>query len=257
VSEISHASPRSLSPLATAIRREHEAAEASWRDAVAHAVRAGELLIEAKAKLSHGEWLPWLERNFPASVRTAQGYMRLARRAEDAQALAHLGVEGALRELARPREREGLPTTKGQAHAFTENAAGWLVEATEAMLAKEPLPPIPPLPEDTDDHLEMARFWLACGERAKVAVHRAGRRALAIAAAVEGPAAAAYARMGAVALELAEAEPWPLGEDHEELIDEWYAALDGLLPLPETENEVVAAILAELARLAREKEPAA
>lgn len=92
-----------LDNIATAIQVEHEAAQSAFRTAVEHAIRCGELLVEAKAQARHGEWGPWLEENFPASQRTAQGYMRLAVRAEDAQALAHLGIEGALRQLAAPK----------------------------------------------------------------------------------------------------------------------------------------------------------
>jgi len=87
--------------LAQDIRREHEAAQQAFASAVEHAVRCGELLAEAKAQVRHGAWLPWLAENFPASVRTAQGYMRLAAQ-PDTQGLAHLGIEGALRQLAVP-----------------------------------------------------------------------------------------------------------------------------------------------------------
>ena len=87
--------------LAQDIRCEHEAAQQAFASAVEHAVRCGELLAEAKAQVRHGEWLPWLAENFPASPRTAQGYMRLAAQ-PNAQALAHLGIEGALRQLAAP-----------------------------------------------------------------------------------------------------------------------------------------------------------
>lgn len=87
--------------LAADIRREHDAAQAKFASAVEHAVRCGELLAEAKAQVRHGGWLPWLAENFPASARTAQGYMRLAAQ-PNAQALAHWGIEGALRQLAAP-----------------------------------------------------------------------------------------------------------------------------------------------------------
>jgi len=90
--------------LAEAIVAEHQAAQRAWEGAVMHAVECGRLLIHAKETIAHGQWIPWLEENFPASVRTAQGYMRLARHGEDAQALAHLGVEGALRAMAEPRQ---------------------------------------------------------------------------------------------------------------------------------------------------------
>jgi hypothetical protein len=88
--------------LAADIRREHELAQQSFRATVEHGVQCGLLLEQAKADTAHGEWLPWLDAEFPGSRRTAQGYMRLARHAEDAQGLAHLGIEGALRELAAP-----------------------------------------------------------------------------------------------------------------------------------------------------------
>jgi hypothetical protein len=69
---------RSTSIIAEEIRREVDAAEADFQSAVAHAIRAGELLIEAKAQVGHGNWLPWLKANFDGSERTAQNYMRLA-----------------------------------------------------------------------------------------------------------------------------------------------------------------------------------
>jgi hypothetical protein len=39
---------------------------------------AGAKLIEAKSQLKHGEWFPWLERNFALSKKTAQTYMNFA-----------------------------------------------------------------------------------------------------------------------------------------------------------------------------------
>lgn len=98
-----------LGDLAGEIRREHGATQDAFQSAVVHAIRCGELLIEAKAALPHGSWGDWISENFPASTRTAQGYMRLAR-AEDAQGLAHLGIEGALRELAAPKQEQDGPT---------------------------------------------------------------------------------------------------------------------------------------------------
>jgi hypothetical protein len=37
------------------------------------------LLLEAKANVADGEWLPWLAANCEMSARTAQAYLRLAR----------------------------------------------------------------------------------------------------------------------------------------------------------------------------------
>src|SRR5215210_6325913 len=69
---------RELPAIAKELRGEVEQAEQHWQSAVRHAVRAGELLTEAKGQVKHGEWLPWLEENFPGSERTARNYMRFA-----------------------------------------------------------------------------------------------------------------------------------------------------------------------------------
>src|SRR4051812_29165519 len=99
--------PDSLDGLAAVAVAEHEAFERDARSAIGHAIRAGEALIAAKAKVRHGEWLPWLEAHFPASERTAQGYMRLAR---NPQRVADLGtVRAGLAELAEPREGDDEP----------------------------------------------------------------------------------------------------------------------------------------------------
>lgn len=50
----------SLDELALRIRDEHAQATAAARSAIAHAIEAGRLLIDAKARLDHGAWLPWL-----------------------------------------------------------------------------------------------------------------------------------------------------------------------------------------------------
>ena len=45
----------------------------------AHYRAAGELLLQAKAALKHGEWLPWLKRHFALTPREAQRYLALAK----------------------------------------------------------------------------------------------------------------------------------------------------------------------------------
>jgi len=49
---------RTIATIAEEIRHEVAGAEADFESAVQHAIRAGELLIEAKDQLGHGEWLP-------------------------------------------------------------------------------------------------------------------------------------------------------------------------------------------------------
>jgi hypothetical protein len=99
---------RALPELAAEIRTEIAAADHDWHSALAHAVRVGELLREAKAACKHGTWLPWLEGNFPESRRSAQAYMRLAANAQSAAYLEEgLSVNAALKLLAQPkRDRE-------------------------------------------------------------------------------------------------------------------------------------------------------
>lgn len=62
----------------------------------------GKGLIEAKAVLPEGKWLPYLAETVDFSPRTAQRLMRLAREWTDATALSHLGASKALSLLALP-----------------------------------------------------------------------------------------------------------------------------------------------------------
>lgn len=55
-----------------------EELDALGKTALEKALEAGTLLIECKADLAHGEWLPWLEKNFTFTDRTARRWMKLA-----------------------------------------------------------------------------------------------------------------------------------------------------------------------------------
>lgn len=67
----------------------------------------GKGLIEAKALLSHGEWLPWLTEKVEFSESSAQRFMRLAREWSNPSTLTDLGASKALQLLALPEaERE-------------------------------------------------------------------------------------------------------------------------------------------------------
>jgi hypothetical protein len=89
-----------LPGLAVEIRAEVQATEADLHSAVGHAIKAGELLIEAKARCGHGEWLPWLGENFEFSRRHAQRFMQMA---ANATSVSHLpSVNAALKELTPP-----------------------------------------------------------------------------------------------------------------------------------------------------------
>ncbi len=93
---------RPLEQIGTELRHEVDQAEQGFQSAVGHAIRAGELLNEAKGRVKHGEWLPWLKANFPASERTARNYMRLA---EKSATVADLPtIREAVAVLAQPKE---------------------------------------------------------------------------------------------------------------------------------------------------------
>ena len=97
MTEIALTASNSLTDLAARIRTEHRAASDKMSEALLHAMTAGELLIEAKDQLKHGQWLPWLRDHCSISTRTAQLYMRVgASRAEieaaKAQSVAHLDL---------------------------------------------------------------------------------------------------------------------------------------------------------------------
>lgn len=92
------------------IEAEHQAAERCGRDAIVHAIAAGRLLAEAKGKLEHGEWLPFIEAHLTFGARTAQQYMQLYENRDQVQAWldadtnhdSHLTFTGALKQIQKP-----------------------------------------------------------------------------------------------------------------------------------------------------------
>jgi hypothetical protein len=68
----------------------------SLRSETVCVIKSGELLIEAKAQIKHGEWLPWLAHNFDLSERTARKYMAAAQYASNRNLGADLNVAPAV-----------------------------------------------------------------------------------------------------------------------------------------------------------------
>jgi hypothetical protein len=89
-----------LTVLAAEIKALHTASEAALQTSIEKATKAGELLIEAKDEVPHGQWLPWLQQ-VGVPTRTAQRYMQLARVKYDT--VSHLGIKAALAEIAHRR----------------------------------------------------------------------------------------------------------------------------------------------------------
>jgi hypothetical protein len=88
-----------LPDLATRINHEHKAAVGTLKRGLEHALAAGHLLHEAKQLVPHGQWLPWLAQSCRIPERTAQVYMRLARRLPKSARPADLTITQALEML--------------------------------------------------------------------------------------------------------------------------------------------------------------
>jgi hypothetical protein len=66
-----------LNSIAAELRKLHSGLK--LRHVFTSAVKAGQLLIKAKAQLAHGQWMPWLRENVPnLSDRSARVYMQIA-----------------------------------------------------------------------------------------------------------------------------------------------------------------------------------
>lgn len=128
-----------LPVLAAEIQRAHEAARQHAGAALAHAIEAGERLIEAKDKIKHGGWIAWLGDNTDLPDRTARVYMRLARHKDvidiKSATVADLTIRGAVAEITEPKWPEKLseqvkaiellPVHGHIRIGVREDAAGW------------------------------------------------------------------------------------------------------------------------------------
>ena len=82
-------------------------ATAYMRRGLQRAIACGRLLIEVKAKLGHGQWLPFLRKYCRVPERTASHYMRLAHHEDEIGKFADLTVSGALALIT----KEPAPTS--------------------------------------------------------------------------------------------------------------------------------------------------
>jgi hypothetical protein len=93
----------------------------AWREthygALRHAVRVGEMLHQAKMQLGHGDWKPWLERNFEGSYRSAAVAMQVAAAWASDRAVLENGsadqmpssIKGALSAIRQAKRGRGSP----------------------------------------------------------------------------------------------------------------------------------------------------
>ena len=106
--------------LAAKINEAHSLALQHAGSAVRHAFAVGELLIQSKAAIPHGQWLPWLREHITFSERTAQAYIRLTKKLphQMRNGAADLSLRRSLGYLATPRRLSFLE----ELEAFTARA---------------------------------------------------------------------------------------------------------------------------------------
>src|SRR5690606_25491228 len=105
-SNVPEAKSAAVADLAERINEAHAKAKEHADCAVECARQAGELLLQAKAGLKHGDWQGWLRENVTVTPRMAQQYMRLARELsklsdEKRNAVSHLPIRYAIAQLSR------------------------------------------------------------------------------------------------------------------------------------------------------------
>ena len=123
--------------------------EAGRRITLLCAIEIGRRLVEAKDMLSHGEWLPWLERETELSDRTAARYMKIFTEYGAAQqslfgpvanspTLSNLSVSNALRLLAVPEEeRESFAAEHDVEHLSAREVEALVKERTAELEAQK------------------------------------------------------------------------------------------------------------------------
>jgi hypothetical protein len=118
---------QTLDQLAKAIRTEHAAAKLSAKVTLEHAIRCGQLLIQAKKQCRHGNFEGWAADHCEMSKSTYTGYMRLARRQAELPDAETIGIRDAIKLLAEPRAQ----APKAEQHVRPEAIA-----IARAMVAK-------------------------------------------------------------------------------------------------------------------------
>jgi Protein of unknown function (DUF3102) len=116
----------SLSELADKLNSEHRQLKECVIKGAHHAIRAGELLWEAKRKAGHGRWLDWIAENCDFSERTAQIYMKLANslpQLANPQRIADLSLTAAIEMIEGLKAPEPDPIPKVRSTKKTDKLA--------------------------------------------------------------------------------------------------------------------------------------
>jgi Protein of unknown function (DUF3102) len=114
----------------------------SYRSSVGHAVEVGELLKEAKARVGHGNFEPWLKEHCNLSFRTARRYMKLAENRPQIEAqfksanVADLTLSGAQRLLTDNSAGSGGKSGGGNSGDGSRTPAGDYDKLEEKLIDK-------------------------------------------------------------------------------------------------------------------------
>jgi hypothetical protein len=164
---------RTLVQLAKDIVTERDAAKSAARTAMQHAIRCGELLIQAKSQCRHGDFEAWAATNTGMSKSMYTGYMRLANRR--AELSDDMPIRDALKLLAEPKSSPA----RGPAVAASDIAmAREQIQAINNRLQEPEVQRVVPLPDPRADARQgepkAEPDWLLAVRRLGLEARRAG-----------------------------------------------------------------------------------
>jgi hypothetical protein len=116
-SAVSSPKQDNLAAITIRVRVAHEAVGNAAQDMLAHAMAAGDALIEAHQKIPHGKWEAWLRYDCELSVRTAARYTQLAKarslfESSNPSRTTDLTIAGALRLLGNGQKSRPVKKSK-------------------------------------------------------------------------------------------------------------------------------------------------
>ncbi len=124
--------------------------EAAFKREARGPIEIGGLLLEAKEQLSHGQWLIWLNSNFPHSVSTCENYINAAKFAAKFPTVVNLKVSPTgFYALAKSDNDGDAEVVKRALH---EAETKWVDAVRVHQIVKELRPPpLPPADEEESD----------------------------------------------------------------------------------------------------------
>ena len=148
-----------IADLARQIEAEHRAAVDAAHNAIERASACGRLLIQAKARVGHGQWLAWVAAHLSFGDRQARKYMQLAQhRDQIGLENADLTLDGALALIAaQRRETPAAPTRASNPAVPARTPAAGMHASPASRTQTRPASQAAPAP----DHLARLQSALA------------------------------------------------------------------------------------------------